>query len=48
MLTGRVDEAKRIFDELDQRSRKQYVSAYHIARVHAGLGEGPLEGVKLR
>ena len=36
---GRVDEARRIVDELQQRSQTQFVSEYELARVYVGLGE---------
>jgi Flp pilus assembly protein TadD len=36
---GRVDEARRILAELESRSASHYVSAYVIAKVHAGLGD---------
>ena len=37
-LAGRRDEALRILDELEQASRKRYISPYDLAEVHSGLG----------
>jgi TolB-like protein/Flp pilus assembly protein TadD/predicted Ser/Thr protein kinase len=38
-IAGRQAEARRVLDELKQRSRSQYVSAFAFALVYAGLGE---------
>jgi tetratricopeptide (TPR) repeat protein len=38
-LSGRASEARRVLDELDQLSRRQYVTEYGVALVHAGLGD---------
>lgn len=37
--SGRAADAKRVVAELDRLSKTKYVSAYHMAMVHAGLGE---------
>ena len=36
---GRDDEARDVLAELNSRSAERFVSPYHIAIVHAGLGE---------
>ncbi|HKT59932.1 MAG TPA: protein kinase [Gemmatimonadales bacterium] len=36
---GRTDEARAILRRLEELQLKQYVSPYHMAYVHAGLGE---------
>ena len=38
-VSGRASEARRLLDELDQLSRRQYVTEYGVALVHAGLGD---------
>ncbi len=38
-VAGRPADARRILDRLNLLSRDQYVSPYHIAYVHTGLGE---------
>ena len=38
-LAGRPGDARRILDRLNLLSRDQYVSPYHIAYIHTGLGE---------
>jgi len=38
-LYGRTAEARRILAELDDLARTRYVSPYHLAYVHVGLGE---------
>jgi Flp pilus assembly protein TadD len=37
--SGRSADARRVLSELDQLSKKRYVSAYNFAVLHAGLGE---------
>jgi serine/threonine-protein kinase len=37
-LAGRTEEARRLLDELRNRASKEYVSAYYLALVYAGLG----------
>jgi serine/threonine-protein kinase len=36
---GRTDEARAILRRLEQLQQQQYVSPYHVAYVHAGLGD---------
>ncbi len=36
---GRTDEARDVLAELNSRSAERFVSPYHIAIIHAGLGE---------
>ncbi len=36
---GRVDEARKVLGRLEELSRQRYVSPYHMAYVHTGLGE---------
>jgi eukaryotic-like serine/threonine-protein kinase len=38
-VAGKANEARQILGELKERARQVYVSAYHIAVIHAGLGE---------
>ena len=38
-LAGRPRDARRILDRLNLLSRDEYVSPYHIAYIHTGLGE---------
>jgi DNA-binding winged helix-turn-helix (wHTH) protein/TolB-like protein/Tfp pilus assembly protein PilF len=38
-MSGRTAEAKQMLDELHRMSTQRYVSPYHFAIVHAGLGE---------
>jgi TolB-like protein/Tfp pilus assembly protein PilF len=38
-LAGRVDEARRILSDLDDATRRSYVSPFSSALVYAGLGE---------
>ena len=38
-VSGRKDEARKLLDELNDRSQHRYVSAYDVALVHIGLGE---------
>ncbi|HEY8165548.1 MAG TPA: winged helix-turn-helix domain-containing protein [Gemmatimonadaceae bacterium] len=38
-VSGRTAEAKQMLDELHRISAERYVSPYHIAIIHAGLGE---------
>ena len=37
--SGRPADARRVLSDLEQLSRKRYVSAYNFAVLHAGLGE---------
>ena len=36
---GKIKEAQKILDELHQRSKREYISAYMIAIVYSGIGE---------
>ena len=38
-LVGKVDEARDVLRQLGELSRRRYVSPYHLAYVHTGLGE---------
>jgi tetratricopeptide (TPR) repeat protein len=38
-VTGRTDEARQILTELLERAEDEYVSAYDIATIYAGLGD---------
>ena len=38
-VSGRTAEARQVLEELQRSSRQRYVSPYHIALIHAGLGE---------
>ena len=38
-LVGRVEEAREVLRRLQELSKQRYVSPYHMAYVHAGLGE---------
>ena len=38
-LTGDVERARQILEQLHDRSRREFVSPYHLAYVHAGLGD---------
>lgn len=38
-VAGRKAEARRVLDELADRSKRQYVASYWIAMVHHGLGQ---------
>ena len=38
-MVGRTDDARRILAELEAMSRERYVTPYHFAYVHTGLGE---------
>jgi Flp pilus assembly protein TadD len=38
-VSGRRAEAQKVLQELQELSKQRYVSPYHIAMVHAGLGE---------
>ena len=38
-LVGRVDQAREVLRQLESRARSGFVSPYHIAYVHTGLGE---------
>jgi len=36
---GRIDDARRIVDELTTLASQRYVTPYHVAYVYTGLGE---------
>jgi len=38
-LTGDVERARQILEQLRDRSTREFISPYHLAYVHAGLGE---------
>jgi adenylate cyclase len=38
-LTGSIEKARQILGQLHERARLEFVSPYHFAYVHAGLGE---------
>jgi serine/threonine-protein kinase len=38
-LAGRADEARDVLGKIEEMARVQYVSPYHIAYIHTGLGE---------
>jgi tetratricopeptide (TPR) repeat protein len=38
-LTGRVEQAREVLHQLEELSRQRYISPYHLAYVHTGLGE---------
>lgn len=38
-MSGKPDEARKILQELAARAKQRYVPAYHVALVHAGLGD---------
>jgi len=38
-LAGRVDRARHVLRQLEERAREGYVSPYHVAYVYTGLGE---------
>ncbi len=38
-LAGNVDRAREILRELEEQSRRRYVSPYHMAYLHTGLGQ---------
>ena len=38
-VAGKTNEAQQILDELKDRASQVYVPAYHIAVIHAGLGQ---------
>ena len=41
-LTGNMEKARTILEELRDRSAREFVSPYHFAYIHAGLGEANL------
>jgi serine/threonine-protein kinase len=41
-MVGRVAEARQVLRELEEMSRERYVSPYHVAYVHTGLGQEDL------
>ncbi|HQR45434.1 MAG TPA: protein kinase [Thermoanaerobaculia bacterium] len=38
-VTGEVGRARRILDQLHERAKREFISPYHFAYVHTGLGE---------
>jgi serine/threonine-protein kinase len=38
-MTGHVDKARELLGQLEDRARREYVSPYHLAYVHTGLGD---------
>jgi len=38
-LAGKVDRARDLLRQLEERARETYVSPYHLAYVYTGLGE---------
>jgi len=38
-VSGRAAEARQVLEDLQRLSRERYVSPYHFAMIHAGLGE---------
>jgi tetratricopeptide (TPR) repeat protein len=38
-LAGKIEQAREVLHELEQWSQERYVSPYHLAYVHTGLGE---------
>jgi tetratricopeptide (TPR) repeat protein len=38
-LAGKLDRARDVLRQLEQRARETYVSPYHFAHVYTGLGE---------
>ena len=38
-MAGRTDRAREVLRQLESRARTAYVSPYHLAYVHTGLGE---------
>jgi serine/threonine protein kinase/Tol biopolymer transport system component/tetratricopeptide (TPR) repeat protein len=38
-VSGQHDEARRVLADMERLSRERYVSSYHMAIIHAGLGE---------
>ena len=38
-LVGKVEQARDVLGRLQELSRRRYVSPYHMAYVHTGLGE---------
>ena len=38
-MAGRTDRAREVLRQLESRARTVYVSPYHLAYVHTGLGE---------
>ena len=45
---GKRDEALKILDQLEQRSKQSYVSPYTFAAVYAALGERDREALLMR
>jgi tetratricopeptide (TPR) repeat protein len=38
-LTGRLEQAREVLKRLEEMSRERYVSPYHMAYIHTGLGD---------
>src|SRR5438309_12033000 len=38
-LVGKVGQAREVLQQLEELSRQRYVSPYHMAYIHAGLGQ---------
>ena len=38
-IAGRIEDARRILEQLEELSRERYVPPYHLAYVYTGLGE---------
>ena len=38
-VSGNMNEAQRVIDDLEELSKQRYVSSYHIALIYTGLGE---------
>ena len=38
-MVGNIGEARHVLQQLEALSRERYVSPYHMAYVHTGLGE---------
>lgn len=41
-ISGRTEEARHLLSELQQQSRRRYVSPYHFAMIDAGLGDNDM------
>ena len=41
-MTGNIEQARIILEELRDRATREFVSPYHFAYIHAGLGEADL------
>jgi TolB-like protein/Tfp pilus assembly protein PilF/class 3 adenylate cyclase len=38
-VSGKMDKAKKVIDRLNELSQRKYVSSYHMALIHTGLGD---------